>query len=81
MLVRLAIDFENPSKEWWSSGGRDLWEGVAEAPDASQVVVDEALAHSWLEQARELPGWDGGPEFAPHPITLRPVDEDEDVRA
>lgn len=68
MFVRLAIDFENPSKEWWEAGGQELWEGLAEAPDASSVVVDSELARSWIEQARRLPGWDAGPEFAPHPV-------------
>ena len=79
MLVRLAIDFENSSREWWDAGGRDLWEGLAEAPDASSVVVDARLAQSWLAQARGLPGWGTGPEFAPHPIRaldLAPDDPD-----
>jgi hypothetical protein len=78
MLVRLAIDFENPCKQWWDEGGRELWEGVAEAPDASQVIVDEALANSWLSQASAIPGWNDGPEFAPHPVCTRPVNDDED---
>ncbi len=81
MLVRLAIDFENTCKDWWDAGGRELWEGVAEAPDASQVVVDAELARSWLEQARAIPGWDDGPEFAPNPVCQREVADDEDVSA
>ena len=42
MLVRLGIDYENGSDLWWESGGRDLWEGIAESPDAAHVVVDES---------------------------------------
>ena len=81
MLVRLSIDFENPCKEWWEAGGRELWEGLVEEPDASQVVVDQSLARSWLEQARAIPGWADGPEFAPHPICTRELAEDEDPDA
>jgi hypothetical protein len=78
-MVRLAIDFENPSREWWREGGRDLWESIAEESDASAVVVDESLARSWLAQAARIPGWDGGPEYAPHPVLLRDLDPDEEV--
>jgi hypothetical protein len=78
-LVRLAIDFENPAPSWWEGGGRELWEGLAEGFDESQVVLDEALARSWLSEAATIPGWDTGPEYAPHPIVLKPVDEDEYV--
>lgn len=79
MLVRLGIDFENPSKDWWEHGGRDLWEGIAEDAAASSTVIDESLARSWLAEAALIPGWDGGPEYAPHPVHLSDVDEDEDV--
>jgi hypothetical protein len=77
LLVRLAIDFENTCDHWWEAGGRELWEGVAESPDASSVVVDAALARSWIVQASELPGWSDGPEFAPHPVRALDVPDDE----
>jgi hypothetical protein len=76
VLVRLAVDFENAAPEWWDGGGRSLWESVAEASDASDVVLDESLARSWLHEAATIPGWHGGPEYAPHPICLKEVDED-----
>ena len=47
------------------------------APDGS-LVLDEALAESWLSQARGIPGWDEGRDYAPHPIAVSPVDEDEE---
>jgi hypothetical protein len=81
MLVKLAIDFENTARDWWDAGGRELWEALAEAPDASHVVLDAELARSWLDQARAIPGWDDGPEFAPHPVCQRAVAEDDDVPA
>ena len=79
MLVKLAIDFENPAKLWWESGGRALWESLLESFDNSSVVVEESIARSWLIEAERIPGWTGGPEYAPTPILLKPIDEDEDV--
>jgi hypothetical protein len=77
-MVRLSIDFEFPSQTWWERGGRQLWDGIAEGFDGSSLVLDEALAESWLNQARGIPGWDEGPDYAPHPIAVSPVDEDEE---
>ncbi len=78
-MVRLAIDFENPATEWWESGGRDLWEGIAEGFDTSAVLVERSLAESWLAQASQLPGWDAGPPHSPHPVRVVEVDEDESL--
>ncbi len=78
-MVRLTVDFENPSREWWESGGQELWDGIAEGFDGPAVLVDEDLAESWLEEARKLPGWNDGPEYAPHPVRVTPVDEDEEL--
>lgn len=78
-MVRLAIDFENPAPEWWESGGRDLWEALIEGFDNNDVVVDRSLADSWLSQAASIPGWVGGPDFSPHPICEKGIDEDEEL--
>jgi hypothetical protein len=78
-LVRIAIDYEHESRRWWESGGQDLWDAVLESPGSNDVVLDGSLAESWLSQARAIEGWDDGPEYAPHPLTLQPVDEDADV--
>ncbi len=79
MLVKLAIDFENPSRAWWDRGGRALWESLLEDFDSSSVVVEESIARSWLGEAARIEGWDGGPDYAPHPILLKPLDEDEEA--
>jgi hypothetical protein len=76
-MVRLAIDFENPAPEWWESGGRDLWESVVEGFENNAVLLDRALAESWLAQAATLPGWEGGPEYSPHPSRMAEIDADE----
>ena len=78
-MIKLAIDFENPAPEWWESGGRDLWESITESFDNNDVAVDESIARSWLAQAEQIPGWQGGPDFSPHPICLKELDEDEEV--
>jgi hypothetical protein len=77
VLVRLGIDFENPARVWWDEGGRELWESIAESADASKVVVDQSIAQSWLQEASKLPGWNDGPEYAPHPVRLSDVDPDD----
>jgi hypothetical protein len=77
-VVRLAIDFEFPSRDWWESGGQQLWEAIAESPDATKVVVDEDLAASWLTQAARISGWDAGPDYAPHPVRALPLPEDDE---
>jgi len=81
MLVRLAIDFENSAQNWWENGGRELWESLSEGFEDSSVVLDESVAGSWIAEAERVEGWQDGPEYAPHPITITPVAEDEDVRA
>ena len=76
-MVRLAIDFENPATEWWESGGRDMWESIVEGFENNDALLERSIAESWLEQAAQLPGWEGGPEHSPHPIRLVEIDEDE----
>ena len=78
-MIKLAIDFENPGTEWWESGGRELWGAITEGFESNEVAVDESIADSWLVQAARIPGWQDGPEFAPHPICLKQIDEDEIV--
>ncbi len=78
-MVRLAIDFENPSPEWWESGGRDLWGALLEGFDNNDALVDRSIADSWLAEAAKLPGWQAGPEFTPHPISDKEIDEDEEL--
>ncbi len=80
-MVRLSVDFEHPSRTWWESGGQELWDGIAEDLDGSSVVLDDSVAESWLAEARKIPGWDGGPDYAPHPIVVRAVADDEETRA
>ena len=79
MPTRLSIDFEHASRTWWQSGGQELWEALAGDSDASQVVVEDSIAESWLAQAEGIPGWNAGPEFAPRPVTSAPVPDDEPV--
>lgn len=74
-MLKLAIDFEFASRTWWESGGQDLWDAIAEG--GNSVVLDTGVAHSWLAEARKLPGWDDGHEYAPHPINTSEPDEED----
>ena len=76
-MTKLSLDFEFPSREWWQAGGQELWDGIIEEVGASSVVVDDHIAQSWLAQAKAVPGWNAGPEFAPHPIQFRALAEDD----
>ncbi len=81
MLVRLAIDFENPARAWWENGGRELWESLSEGFDDNSIVLDESVAASWLVEAERIEGWADGPDYAPYPIREAPVEDDEETRA
>lgn len=74
-MVKLQVDFEHSDRAWWEAGGQELWEGICE--DGSSVIVDDAIAESWLAAARRLPGWESGHEHAPHPIAASPISDEE----
>jgi hypothetical protein len=76
-MLRLSIDHEFRSRTWWESGGRALWEAIAEELGGSSVVLEDDVAQSWLQQAGRIPGWNDGHEYAPHPIATSPVGEDD----
>ncbi len=76
-MVKLAIDFEFPSRTWWENGGQEMWDAVCEGFDGSGVLLDPSLANSWLAQAGEIEGWDEGTEYSPHPVRLDSVNEDD----
>jgi len=76
-MIRLSVDYEHPSRVWWESGGRELWEGITSGFDESAVVLDDDVAASWLEEAARLPGWNDGPPFAPHPIAATAIADDD----
>ena len=76
-MIKLSVDFEHPSREWWESGGQELWDGVT-GDGESSAVLDDDVAESWLREARKIPGWDGGPDYAPHPIAASAVAEDDE---
>jgi hypothetical protein len=76
-MVKLAIDYEHPSRVWWENGGQSLWDGILDGFGGNSVVLDDHVAESWLNEARQIPGWDDGPEYAPHPIQSAPADEED----
>ncbi len=77
-MIKLVIDFDCPSPQWWEGGGQDLWDSILEGFDNNAVVLDRSIAESWLVAASKIDGWSGGLEHAPHPIRLQELDEDEE---
>ncbi len=67
-MVRLVVDYENDAAQWWDNGGQELWFGIAGGDE--EVIVDDAVADAWLDEAQRLPGWDDGPEYAPYPVVV-----------
>ncbi len=76
-VVKLAIDYEHRSRLWWESGGQELWDAVTESFERGSVILDDDLAASWLAAAGAIPGWSDGPEYAPHPLAVQALAEDD----
>ena len=69
--VALAVDEENNGEAWWTAA-RDAEDcpeslrALVHGPAVAVTAPRSALA--WCEA---LPGWTGGPAYAPHPLTVR----------
>lgn len=74
-MIKLQVDFEHSARTWWEAGGQELWAGICD--DGSSVIVDDAIARSWIAEASRLPGWNEGPEYAPHPVAATPISDEE----
>jgi hypothetical protein len=60
---------------------RALWETLLEFVFRTTRVwsSEESIARSWLLEAERIPGWTGGPEYAPSPILLCSSTKTRDV--
>lgn len=73
--VTIMVDQENGAEEWWDAA-RDASEcpdGLVDLIDGTDTEVtlsgeDAAVALAWCQA---LPGWNDGPDHAPHPLTFR----------
>lgn len=74
-MTKMQVDFEHSDRTWWQAGGQELWAGLCD--EGSWVIVDDAIAASWLAEAGKLPGWDEGPDYAPHPIASSPISDED----
>ena len=79
MMVRLVVDFENTARRWWVSGGQELWDAIREGFDTHEVLLEGSIAETWIAEAEKVPGWDDGHAYAPHPIRISPVEDDEEL--
>jgi hypothetical protein len=75
VAVEFVVDEENAAEMWWdvARDAKDAPEGLADIIDGSATEVtlsgeDAVAALAWCQS---LPGWNGGPRHAPHPLTFR----------
>jgi len=77
----IQVDYENNDDAWW-----DAARSSVDCPKVLQPIVhgneDEVVVTArQLRQAEvwagALPGWDEGPQFAPHPLLMGNPAEEE----
>lgn len=70
----IRFDFENNSEEFYDAL-RDtvgsFAEPVRELFENDSIVVDAEQRDQLMSHFRRLPGWNGGPSHAPHPLIVR----------
>jgi hypothetical protein len=71
--ISLVVDEENNAELWWAAARASACtpaciEGWVQAASFDPVELTAAEAEEVLAWAQSLPGWDGGPEHAPHPL-------------
>ena len=75
VAVTLAVDEENNGEFWWDAArdAEDCPAGLTDLihGDEVEVVLTGEEAKIALAWCAALPGWEGGPSYAPHPILAR----------
>jgi len=79
-----VVDEENNAEEFWDAladhGGGGFSEPIDVLLRDNRVVVEnDAARDALLSWMRSMPGWEGGPAHAPHPVTVNEVIEQEPV--
>lgn len=74
-MYTVSIDYENNAEEWWENGGRELWNAFVSPTTwiSEQKVIGREVV-VFLEVAKQIPGWDAGPEHAKYPFFVTEVD-------
>lgn len=77
-LVALSADDENNAEAWWSA-----LDGEPHGLDLDALRRDEGVVAdaATLERLRGLPGWEGGPDYAPHPLLVEEISAEDVVDA
>lgn len=74
-IVTFSVDEENNAETWWTAARASKWVPSALRPllytNGSMVVVDASDAPAILAWCKSLPGWEGGPRHAPHPLQVQ----------
>lgn len=80
-VMVLRVDDRNPARAWWralddrlEADPRTVPAPVRRLNAADRTEVTPAEARSALDWAAGLPGWRGGPAYAPHPLRVEALD-------
>lgn len=65
--VLVRVDDENHAEAWWDAL-RNAFPALAAS--LARPGVEEVVSTATLARLRALPGWEGGPEYAPHPLVV-----------
>jgi hypothetical protein len=79
-MVVLRVDDRNLATAWWEALEARLRMNPEAVPGvlrrlvgrSDHLEVDLAEARAALAWAAGLPGWEGGPRHAPHPLRMQP---------
>lgn len=72
-MPKIIVDYENNAEDWWTAA-REAFvfeEPIRALAKDGEVIVDQEQADQFLSWARSLPGWNGGPKHAPHPLLVQ----------
>ncbi len=77
VAYRLSVDYENNS-DWWENGGQKLWELLnPHDPYKWNCYVTKSVLDGFMKRAEKIKGWSDGPAYAPHPILVQPLSQEE----
>ena len=72
----VTVDEENNAEIWWDAAEADKTTPASFARlqgSQSMIVLSKSDAVEFVVWAMSLPGWNDGPSYAPHPLTIQPV--------
>lgn len=75
--MRIHVDEENAAPEFWTAvqvmieqAPEEIREWLGGCLPGDQIIVPDELAGAIRAWCESMPGWHGGPDYAPHPLRL-----------